>query len=250
MGDLTEVRVDDVAKRFRRVAAVRGISATWGRGVHGVLGPNGAGKTTLLRMVATLDEPTSGRVDLYGPAGIVAASDLKGLIGFLPQSPGIPGRLSPRELVTYVAHLRGVARSRIDSLVGEALTAVDGIDFDDRPLRRLSGGQRQRSAIAAAIVGMPKLIVLDEPTSGLDPEHRVRFRQLLRRLGRCSIVLMSTHLVEDIQLGCDSVMVIREGRAVFSGNVAELEAIGRASPHAQGSVTMIEAGYMALMRKP
>ena len=250
MDDLTEVRVDDVVKQFRRVVAVRGVSVTWGRGVHGVLGPNGAGKTTLLRMVATLDEPTSGAIDLYGSAGIVTVPDLRGLIGFLPQSTGIPGRLSPRELVTYVAYLRGVARTRIDSTVGEALTAVDGMGFADRPLRRLSGGQRRRSAIAAAIVGAPKLIVLDEPTSGLDPEHRVRFRQLLRRLGQCSIVVMSTHLVEDIQLGCDSVMVIRGGRAVFSGSVPDLEAIGRASPYVEGAVTMIEAGYMALMREP
>lgn len=243
---MPSVLAADVSRTFGKRQALDGVSVSWGPGVHGLLGPNGAGKTTLLRILATLDSPSGGELRLFGSPA--RRADVRGRVGYLPQRIGIPYALTPRDLVTYTAHLRGLGPG-IAELVDSALELAGAGDFADRRLRRLSGGERQRAGIAAAVVGAPDLILLDEPTAGLDPHQRVALRSVLRRISGSSTVVMSTHLVEDVALGCESVTVLRAGRVAFDGRPDELAAAARGGPP-DPSVSPLERGYLSVMDGP
>ena len=204
------------------VEALTGVNFVVKKGMVGILGPNGAGKTTLLRQLAGILDPTRGAIALGGaPLGKVRRV-LARWVGYLPQDAGLPGGLTPREYLSYFAALYDLApeirRQRVDSLLHEV-----GLDEKtDAKIKSLSGGQRQRVAVARTLLRLPPVIIVDEPTVGLDPRERIRFRNLLTRLAQDRIVLFSTHVVEDVAVSCERVLVFASGRLVFDGEPAAL----------------------------
>ena len=216
---------ENLSHSYGSVRALDGINITIGPGITGLLGPNGAGKTTMLRILATLLPPTSGtaRLDGWSTSHDRERVEIRRRLGYLPQDLGLYPRFTVFEFVDYLAMLKELHDPRQrHRRVREALEAVDLQDVAGRKIRTLSGGIRRRVGIAQAIVADPQLLLLDEPTGGLDPEQRVRFRQLVGRLGEHRTILLSTHLVEDVSAICTSVVVLWHGRVLFQGAPAEL----------------------------
>ena len=204
--------LDHVTKRFRRgVTAVNDLSLELRAGVVGLLGPNGAGKTTLMQVIATITRPTDGQIHFQGVDILKEPETLRRQLGYLPQDFGVYDNLTAFEFLSYFGGLKGVTnRGRIDEL----LEVVNLHTVAPRPAATFSGGMRQRLGIAQALLNDPALLIVDEPTAGLDPEERVRFRHLLSDLGHGKLVLLSTHIVSDIESLADTIAVMREGRLV------------------------------------
>ncbi|MFD8967167.1 ABC transporter ATP-binding protein [Streptomyces sp. NPDC059568] len=231
-----------------RKMAVDGLDLALGTGVHGLLGPNGAGKTTLIRALATVLRPADGSLELLGaPAGAQARRrELRRRIGYLPQEFGYYRRFTVREFIEYMAWLKEVPAAEIPGAVQRAVERVGLADRADQRMKTLSGGMVRRAGIAQAIVNDPRILLLDEPTVGLDPAQRLRFRELLHQLGTDSCVVVSTHLVEDVAAACTDVLLIADGRTVFSGTPDQLANAG--SPEDPGD-SPIERGYAALLMR-
>ncbi|MFJ1730510.1 ABC transporter ATP-binding protein [Streptomyces sp. NPDC088254] len=233
----------------RRRMAVDGLDLSLGTGVHGLLGPNGAGKTTLIRALATVLPPAGGALELLGESvgGLGEHRALRRRIGYLPQEFGFYKRFTVREFVEYMAWLKEVPKGEIPAAVQRAVERVGLADRADEKMKALSGGMVRRVGIAQAIVNDPAILLLDEPTVGLDPAQRLRFRELLQRLGTDTCVVVSTHLVEDVAAACTDVVLIAEGRLVFKGTPDELAAAG--GPEHVGD-SPLERGYSALLQGP
>lgn len=233
----------ELSKRFGATRAADGIDLSIGGGVVGLLGPNGAGKTTLLRMLATVLAPDDGELRLLGldPARPGERVTIRRSLGYLPQSPGLYGGFSVFDLVDYVAVLKEMTnRAARREEVRRVLDAVGLSDVMHKKIRRLSGGAQQRVALAAALLGQPRLLVLDEPAAGLDPDYRLRLRTLLSDAGAVGTVVVSTHQTGEVAAFCQRVLVILAGRVLFSGTPGALAdvAAGRVwvDDHAAGSV--------------
>lgn len=222
----------DVASQ--EVKAFSSIAFKAERGMIGVLGPNGAGKTTLLRQLAGILEPTTGVITLGGVPISLIRKHLARWIGYLPQDAGLPAGSTPKAYLMYYASLyelpAEIREERVESLLTEV--GLDG--KEDEKIGSLSGGMRQRVAVARTLLRLPPIIIVDEPTVGLDPRERIRFRNLLSRLAQERIVLFSTHVVDDVAVACDRVLVIGRNRLLFDGVPADL------SKHAQGFVWQVE----------
>lgn len=222
------ITIEQLTKQYRGgINALTSLDLTIGNGMFGLLGPNGAGKTTLLRILATLLEPTSGRVrvdgiDITTPDGRWA---VRRLLGYLPQELGLYDELSPREFLDYIGTLKLIHDPRERAAQVARLLSITGLEsVATRRIKRLSGGMKRRVGIAQALLGDPKLLIVDEPTVGLDPEERVRFRTLLAQLAGDRIVLLSTHIVEDIATTCRTLALLHEGRLLFQGAPSALVA--------------------------
>jgi ABC-type multidrug transport system ATPase subunit len=197
------------------VCALQGIDLDVPGGMFGLLGPNGAGKTTLMRIVAGLLEPTSGRVTLGGMDIVAEPAAVRAVLGYLPQEFGFYPHLTGEEMLEHLLRLKGVtAPGGTRRLARELLERVNLGFAAKRRVKGYSGGMRQRLGIAQAIAGDPRLLIVDEPTAGLDPEERLRFYRLLAELAQSRIVLLSTHIVEDVSVLCPRFAVIRAGRLV------------------------------------
>ncbi len=202
--------------------ALDNVSLDIGRGMFGLLGPNGAGKSTLMRAIATLQIPSSGSIVLEADGRRVDAlrepAALRALLGYLPQDFGVYPRVSALEMLDHLAVLKGIGGRRERKEVVEALLAqVNLWDVRKKALAGFSGGMRQRFGIAQALIGNPKLIIVDEPTAGLDPEERNRFNNLLAEIGQNVVVILSTHIVEDVTDLCSRMAIIAGGRIVREG---------------------------------
>ncbi len=209
------LQIEGVTKAFRGgKLGVRELSLEARPGVLGLLGPNGAGKTTLMQMIATVTRPTSGRILFDGVDVAKDPEAVRRRLGYLPQDFGVYDNLTAFELLEYLARLKGV-RSRARLL--QMLELVNLHAVADRPLGSFSGGMRQRLGIAQALVSDPDLVIVDEPTAGLDPEERVRFRNLLSEHSGRRLVLLSTHIVSDVESVAGEIAVIREGRILAAG---------------------------------
>ena len=206
------LKLDGVTKRFRGgVTAVADLSLELGAGVVGLLGPNGAGKTTLMQVIATITRPTQGQVYFHGVDIQREPEFLRRQLGYLPQDFGVYDNLTAFEFLTYFGGLKGVTKKgRIDEL----LELVNLHTVAHRPAATFSGGMRQRLGIAQALLNDPALLIVDEPTAGLDPEERVRFRHLLSDLGQGKLVLLSTHIVSDVESLAGTIAVMQHGRLV------------------------------------
>ncbi|HKB78854.1 MAG TPA: ABC transporter ATP-binding protein [Thermoanaerobaculia bacterium] len=207
--------IESVCKRFRAGNwGVRDVSLSIGGGVLGLLGPNGAGKTTLMQMIATITRPTGGRI-LYRDTDIAKSPDaLRRRLGYLPQDFGVYDNLTAIEFLRYFAALKNVHdRGRIDRM----LELVNLHTVARRAIGGFSGGMKQRLGIAQALINNPDLVIVDEPTAGLDPEERVRFRNVLSDLGAGKLVILSTHIVSDIESIATQIAILREGRLVALG---------------------------------
>ena len=197
------------------VTALQGINLDVPPGMFGLLGPNGAGKTTLMRILAGLLEPTSGQVTLDGEDILADPQRVWRRLGYLPQDFGFYPQLTGEKMLAHLLELKGVeAPGGMKKLCAELLERVNLAHAAKRRVRTYSGGMRQRLGIAQAIAGNPRLIIVDEPTAGLDPEERLRFYRILAELAEDRIVLLSTHIVEDVAVLCPRFVVIRKGRLV------------------------------------
>jgi ABC-type multidrug transport system ATPase subunit len=208
------------------VAALNGVSLDVPVGMFGLLGPNGAGKTTLMRIVAGLLEPTAGRVILDGVDVTEAPQKVWSRLGYLPQEFGFYPHLTGEAMLKHLLELKGVtAPQGMKKLVAELLERVNLGFAAKRKVKAYSGGMRQRLGLAQAIAGSPRLIIVDEPTAGLDPEERFRFYRLLAELAAERIVILSTHIVEDVSVLCSRFAVIRQGRVVALVSPAQARAM-------------------------
>ncbi len=214
------LEIRDVTKRFSSsVVAVRDFSLSIERGVLGLLGPNGAGKTTLMQMVATLTLPTSGAILYDGEDIALRPESIRRRLGYLPQDFGVYENLSAVEFLTYIAALKGVHSRR---KVMQLLELVNLHSEAHRAAGSFSGGMRQRLGIAQALVNDPEIVIVDEPTAGLDPEERVRFRNILSDIGAGKLVILSTHIVSDVEAVATHIAVMNGGRLVASAAPEEL----------------------------
>ena len=206
------------------VAALSEVSITAGAGVFGLLGPNGAGKSSLMRTLATLQRPDTGRVLLNGRDLLADPQAARARIGYLPQDMGVYPRVSAREMLDYLAGLRGISGMARRREVALLLERVNLADVADRRLDTYSGGMRRRFGIAAAFLGAPEMVIVDEPTAGLDPTERRRFQLLLAEAAQGCVLILSSHIVEDLAGLCRDMALIRGGRIVASGAPAVLVA--------------------------
>ncbi len=206
------LQLESVSKKYRTGNyGVREVSLTIGAGVLGLLGPNGAGKTTLMQLIATVTRPTQGRITFEGVDVLAKPDVLRARLGYLPQDFGVYPNLTALEFLSYFAALKGM-RDRRKLL--DMLEMVNLHHVADRAVGGFSGGMKQRLGIAQALINDPALVIVDEPTAGLDPEERVRFRNILADLGGSRLVILSTHIVSDIESVATDIAIMREGQLV------------------------------------
>ena len=204
-------------------AALREVSLSLGSPcLIGLLGPNGAGKSTLMKLMTAALLPTGGEIRIDGQPLSKAEKALKQRLGYLPQSFGLYDELRVYQFLDYMAALKGISPAR--AAVERAMEAVNLSDLRKKKIRTLSGGQRQRVGIAQALLGDPELLIFDEPTVGLDPEERIRMRNLFASLAREKLVILSTHIIDDVQSVCGQLTVINRGKILFSGSPEALTA--------------------------
>ena len=212
-----ELRIERLSKTYPNgVQALQNVSLTIGAGMFGLLGPNGAGKSTLMRILATLQEPDQGEVR-FGDLDVIRQKDkVRETLGYLPQDFGLYTNVSAETLLDHFAVLEGiVARGERRAVVEALLQQTNLWDVRKQKLGGYSGGMRQRFGIALALLGNPKLLIVDEPTAGLDPAERVRFLNLLSELGENSVVILSTHIVEDVSELCTRMAIINKGQILL-----------------------------------
>jgi ABC-2 type transport system ATP-binding protein len=215
--------IDKVSKQYGRGTwALRDFSLELGTGVLGLLGPNGAGKTTLMSILATITRATEGRVLWDGTEVAASPDDLRAVLGYLPQDFGVYPNLNAVEFLEYMAAVKGLDAAATKRRIDELLNLVNLSDVRKRPLGGYSGGMKQRVGIAQALLNDPKLLIVDEPTAGLDPEERVRFRNLLSELSGERIVILSTHIVSDVEATATDIALISQGRLVAHASPEEL----------------------------
>lgn len=206
------------------ITALRNIDLEIGQGMFGLLGPNGAGKTTLMRIIAGLISPTTGQVTVFGyPLTGAGKLAVQSRLGYLPQEFSFYPHLTAHEFLDYLGILKGITDARARRFqVDELLELVHLHDIGSRPLKTFSGGMKRRVGIAQALLGSPRLLIVDEPTVGLDPEERVHIRNLLAEIAGRSIVLLSTHVIEDIGHSCADLAILHQGQILFRGQPADL----------------------------
>lgn len=211
--------IDRLSKQYKNKIAVDSVSIKLQTGIYGLLGANGAGKTTLMRMICGILKPTSGTVSFDGID--VSEENYRSILGYLPQDFGYYPEFTGMDFLLYMAALKGITKPQAKQKAVDLLQIVSLQDVAKKKIKTYSGGMKQRLGIAQALLNQPKLLVLDEPTAGLDPKERVRFRNLIRELGKDSIVLLSTHIVSDIEHISDDILIMKSGQIIYQGKWTE-----------------------------
>ncbi len=210
-----ELIIDRVSKQYKNNIAVDRISIKLQKGVYGLLGANGAGKTTLMRMICGILKPTSGTISFDDMD--VGEENYRSVLGYLPQDFGYYPEFTGMDFLLYMAALKDIGKAQAKRKANELLQLVSLQDVAKKKIKTYSGGMKQRLGIAQALLNQPKVLILDEPTAGLDPKERVRFRNLIEDWGKENIVLLSTHIVSDIEHIADNVLMMKDGQLIFSG---------------------------------
>lgn len=210
-----ELSIDRLTKQYQNKIAVDRISLRLNTGIYGLLGANGAGKTTLMRMVCGILKPTSGTITFDGID--VSEERYRSMLGYLPQDFGYYPEFTGEDFLLYMAALKGMRKPQARRKTVELLKLVSLHDVAKKKIKTYSGGMKQRLGIAQALLNQPKILVLDEPTAGLDPKERIRFRDLIKDLGKDSIVLLSTHIVSDIEHIADDILMMKSGQLIYQG---------------------------------
>ena len=210
-----ELIIDRVSKQYKNRIAVDRVSATLHQGVYGLLGANGAGKTTLMRMLCGILTPTSGSITFNGTD--VSSEAYRAVLGYLPQDFGYYPEFTAMDFLLYLAALKGIPKHTAKRRANELLELVSLQNVSRKKIKTFSGGMKQRLGIAQTLLNDPQLLILDEPTAGLDPKERVRFRNLIEQLGKNSIVLLSTHIVSDIEHIADEILMMKDGQFIYQG---------------------------------
>ncbi|EJP6473168.1 ABC transporter ATP-binding protein [Clostridium sp. FAM 1755] len=211
--------IERLTKKYGSKIVVNELSLDLKEGVYGLLGANGAGKTTLMRMICGVLAPTSGEVTLDGKNTIFMGEEYRDLIGYLPQNFGYYPDFTAKEFMLYIASLKGLIPSFAKEKTKELLSIVGLDSVSNKKIRTFSGGMKQRLGIAQAVLNDPKILVLDEPTAGLDPKERVRFRNLISDLSKNKIIILSTHIVSDVEYIADEILIMKNGNIISQNSV-------------------------------
>ena len=216
-----ELTIDRLTKQYKNKIAVDRLSFSLTKGVTGLLGANGAGKTTLIRMLCGILVPTSGEITYNG----ISVSDerYRNVLGYLPQEFGYYPEFTGKDFLMYFAALKGFTKKAAEIRANELLELVGLSQVQKKKIKTYSGGMKQRLGIAQALINRPEVLILDEPTAGLDPKERVRFRNLIDEIGKESIVLLSTHIVSDIEHIADHIIMMKNGQIIWQGSHKEIE---------------------------
>ena len=213
----------NISKHYGKKLALNGLNITFENGIYGLLGPNGAGKSTLMNIITqNLDCDKGGKIFWNGSDAVKMDGDFRSVIGFMPQQQELYPTFTAARFLGYIAALKGIPPKEIDGEIIRVLKLVELSDCKDKKIGGFSGGMKQRVLIAQALLGDPKLIILDEPTAGLDPKQRVIIRRLIGSLAKEKIIIISTHIVSDIESIADKIIFIKNGEFIDSGKVSEL----------------------------
>ncbi|TCS96883.1 ABC transporter ATP-binding protein [Hazenella coriacea] len=216
------LKIDQVTKQYKSLKALDQVTMEITPGIFGLLGPNGAGKTTLMRILTTVLSYDSGSIS-YDGISWEQKKQIRQKIGYLPQKFSLYKQLKVCEALHHLADLKGMKKKERTEQVEAILSQVNLVEHSSKKVSELSGGMVRRLGIAQALLGNPEIIIVDEPTTGLDPEERIRFRQLLRKVAQDAIVLLSTHIVDDIEVICDQVGILNRGKVLQTGSLMEIQ---------------------------
>lgn len=217
-----ELAIDRLTKQYKNKIAVDRVSIKLKPGVYGLLGANGAGKTTLMRMICGIQNPTSGQIKYNGTDIKKLGEDYRQVLGYLPQDFGYYPDFTAYDFLMYIAALKGLSKEKAEMRVNELLQIVNLENEKKQKVKTFSGGMKQRLGIAQAMLNNPKILILDEPTAGLDPKERVKFRNLISSFSQDKIVILSTHIVSDIEFIADEIIVMKAGKKILKGTPEEL----------------------------
>lgn len=214
--------IENVTKQYGDFVALRNISLSFKNGIYGLLAPNGAGKTTLIKMLATLITPTAGTITYNGEEILALGEGYREKLGYLPQHFGYYKHYTPVQYLQYLAALKGMPKEQAATRIDEVLGLVALSDVKKKKMRKFSGGMIQRVGIAQALLADPQILILDEPTAGLDPKERARFRHILSNLARTRIILLSTHIVSDVESIANEIIMIKNKQLLYQKDVASI----------------------------
>lgn len=217
-----ELKITNLTKEFGQLTAVDHLNITMTNGVYGLLGVNGAGKTTLMRMLCTLLRPTSGKITCNGRDILELDKKYREILGYLPQDFGYYPDFTVENYLLYIASIKGIRPAVAKRRVKELIAGVGLQKAARKKMKQLSGGMLRRAGIAQAMLNAPKILILDEPTAGLDPNERIRFRNLVSELAENRLVLLSTHIVSDVEYIANEILLMKEGKILHNGTAAEL----------------------------
>ncbi|MCI8833339.1 MAG: ATP-binding cassette domain-containing protein [Clostridia bacterium] len=209
----------NISKKYKEKIALNDVSLKLDNGIYGLLGPNGAGKSTLMNIITGNLEPTEGNIKWEGKEVKELGSNYRSLLGYAPQQQGMYETFSGRRFLSYMATLKGIPKSSMEDEINRVLLYVNMVEKSNQKIGTYSGGMKQRILIAQAIIGNPKLVILDEPTAGLDPKERVRIRERIAELSKDKIILVSTHVVSDIESIVKKIILIKTGKIIDYANV-------------------------------
>lgn len=217
-----ELVLKNINKSFKDKIAVNNFNVTLNNGIYGLLGPNGAGKTSLMRIIADVSNATSGEVYLNGKSKSELGADYRRLIGYLPQDVGFYKTFTAQKFLEYVSTLKGLEKEYSKVKIDELLKFVNLEKDRNRKIGKFSGGMKQRLGIAQALLNDPKVLILDEPTAGLDPNERIRFKNLISEISKDKIVILSTHIVSDVEFISNEIIIMKDGKLVEKDTPNEL----------------------------
>lgn len=217
-----ELVLKNINKSFKDKIAVNDFNITLNNGIYGLLGPNGAGKTSLMRIIADVSNATSGDVYLNGKSKSELGEDYRSLLGYLPQDVGFYKTFTAQKFLEYVSTLKGLGKEYSKVKIDELLRFVNLEKDRNRKIGKFSGGMKQRLGIAQALLNDPKVLILDEPTAGLDPNERIRFKNLISEISKDKIVILSTHIVSDVEFISNEIIIMKDGKLVEKDTPNEL----------------------------
>lgn len=238
-----ELRMDRLTKQYGKKIAVERLSVTLKSGVYGLLGANGAGKTTLLRMLADLLQPTAGDITFDGISIYELGEEYRDLLGYLPQDFGFYPDFTAEDFMLYLAAVKGIEKSVAKDKTKELLQVVGLADNAKQKVKTFSGGMIRRLGIVQALLNDPMILILDEPTAGLDPKERIRFRNLISEISADRIVILSTHIVSDVESIANEILLMKEGQLIKNGTTEEIAALAEGKVWS-GCVSQTEANQL------
>lgn len=239
---MNELTLQNVTKKYGNKTALDNCSHTFKTGINALLGPNGSGKTTMMNIIANLISANTGNVLWNGTDIVKLGAGYREILGFMPQSVNLYKRFSAADNLRYFGELKGLDKRQVENDIPGLLEKVNLADCFNKKFGSFSGGMKQRLGIAVTIMNNPRLAIFDEPTAGLDPKERMRFRDILRELSKDAVVILSTHIVSDVEMLADNIVLLKEGRICESGTAEELQE--KYTPESTSDRTILETVYM------